>query len=117
MSIDKNYFVIAGYDLTRAKNDERFNDWRWEDESEQWFNGDIRLFHDPMDESHLFFGYVLVSGDEYDFPTRMFDCTNILDVRNDVDKALQELKNTGILNLENPLWISPYKIIVFEECY
>ena len=33
MSVNRNYYVIAGYDLTEFKTD-KFKDWKWTEEGE-----------------------------------------------------------------------------------
>ena len=79
MSMESNYYVIAGYDLTGNETD-KFKDWKWSDEGEDYFckqrKGEIQFFDDLMSGSYLYFGYVLASGNEYSFDTEMFDGSN-----------------------------------------
>lgn len=118
MSINKNYYVIAGFDLTKYKTD-KFDDWKWEEESEKLFcyqrKGNIQLFDDPMSGSHLYLGYILGSGDEYEFRTVKTDTVEIESRYVEVKNTLNYLNHIGVINVE-PSDIE-YKLIVFEECY
>ena len=118
MSIEKNYYVIAGFDLTKYKTD-KFDDWKWEDDGEKFISyqrkGNIQLFDDPMSGSHLYFGYILGSGDEYEFRTVKTDTVEIESRHVEVKNALCYLNHIGVINVE-PSDIE-YKVIVFEECY
>lgn len=55
MSVERNYYVIGGYDLTGFKT-EKYDDWRWTEQGEEYtcsqINGEIQLFDDPMNGSH-----------------------------------------------------------------
>lgn len=118
MSIEKNYYVIAGFDLTKYKTD-KFDDWKWEDDGEKFISyqrkGNIQLFDDPMSGSHLYLGYILGSGDEYEFHTVKTDTVEIESRYVEVKKMLEYLNHIGVINVE-PSNIE-YKLIVFEECY
>lgn len=35
MSVDRNYYVIAGYDLTGMETD-KFDDWKWSEDGEKY---------------------------------------------------------------------------------
>ena len=118
MSIEKNYYVIAGFDLTKYKTD-KFDDWKWEDDGEKFTsyqrNGNIQLFDDPMSGSHLYLGYILGSGDEYEFRTVKTDTVEIESRYVEVKNTLNYLNHIGVINVE--LSDIEYKVIVFEECY
>ena len=118
MSVDKNYYVIAGYDLSGMKTD-KFNDWQWSDEGEKYVcnkvKGKIQLFDDLMSGSHLYFGYVLAIGDMYECETSKFKVDDVNTVYNDVKAELVKLIEIGII-AKDPCIIPEYQIIAFEEC-
>lgn len=118
MSINKNYYVIAGYDLTGWDTD-KFKDWKWTDEGERYTcyqtKGEIQLFDNPMCGEHLYLGYVLASGDEYEFETAKF---NIADIERQipyVKNKLFQLQEIGVIS-KDPHFKPEIKIIAFEEC-
>ena len=117
MSIDRNYYAIAGFDLTKYKTD-KYEDWRWTDEGEGFTcfkrKGQIQLFDDPMGESHLYLGYIFGGGDQYDFSTIKFNSRDIAIVWPAVCDVLERLKDIGVVE-GVPEDIS-YGVIVFEEC-
>ncbi len=117
MSMCANYYVIAGFDLTKYKTD-RFDDWKWEDENEKYFcnqsKGHIQLFYDPMNYSHLYLGYVIGSGDQYGLRTIKTDIIELENLYLKVENMLNDLKDIGIIDIENAN--VPYELIVFEEC-
>lgn len=115
--MDKSYYVIAGYDLTGFKTD-KYNDWKWTEEGEKYTHyqrkGEIQLFNDPMNNEYLYLGYILASGDEYDFKTTMFNIADIERHMPDVFDKLLELQRIGIIS-NSPRLDPLFKIIVFEE--
>ena len=118
MSIFKNYYVIAGYDLTKHKTD-KYEDWKWTDEGEQYIcnqsNGNIQLFNDPMNGDHLYLGYVLASGDQYYFETTKIDLEVFNKVSCVVYHKLIDLIELGVVDSFNGTY-PEYSIIAFEEC-
>lgn len=118
MSISKNYYTIAGYDLTGWDTD-KYEDWKWTDESEKYTcyqrKGQIQLFDDPMSGSYLYFGYVLAEGDEYEFNTTKFDAEIINQVKENVKGELTKLIDLGVIS-KDPKFKPKYEVIVFEEC-
>ena len=118
MSMESNYYVIAGYDLTGYETD-KFNDWKWTEEGENYIcnqcKGEIQFFDDPMSGSYLYFGYVLASGDEYSFETTFFEVSDIEKCSGNVKAELVKLQELGVITKD--LHFSPqFKVIVFEEC-
>lgn len=117
MSVEKSYYVIVGFDLTGYDTD-KFNDWKWTDEGEKYFNSQvndgIQLFDDPMSGEHLYLGYVLASGDEYDFETKFIHVNHIEQVRQNVEIELEKLRELGVISIDPHLRMA-YKIIAFEE--
>lgn len=118
MSMEKNYYVIAGYDLTGWKTD-KYDDWKWTEEGEKYLyyqsKGNIQLFDDPMSSSHLYLGYVLADGDEYEFNTTKFNVNNINGVFGNVKSELIKLIELGVIDI-SPQLKPEYQIITFEEC-
>lgn len=117
MGINKNYYVIAGYDLTTVATD-KYSEWKWTDEGEAfWCHqsvGNIQLFDDPMSGSYLYLGKVLAAGDEYYFGTTKFDVADIKGAFDDVTFQLCQLRHAGIIS-QDSRWLK-FQIIVFEEC-
>lgn len=119
MSIEKNYYVLAGYDLTGLETDE-YEDWKWTDDGEKYTCyqsvNHIQLFDDPMSGSHLYFGYILANGDQYYFETAKFDMDVAAQVHNNVKGELTKLIDIGVIS-KDPKLCPKYQVIVFEECY
>ena len=117
MSINKNYYVIAGFDLTKYKTD-KFEDWKWEDENEKYFcyqsKGHIQLFYDPMSDIHLYLGYILGAGDEYEFSVIKTDIVEIEKLYWEVKKMLDYFNHVGVIDVEHQN--VDYEVIAFEEC-
>lgn len=118
--MDKNYYVIAGYDLTKYKTD-KYEDWRWTDEGEEFLcyqrKGYIQLFDDPMSGEHLYLGYILASGDQYEFATTKLNTWDFTEQEPGVLYRLKKLVDVGVI--DKSIFISKdfkYEIIVFEEC-
>lgn len=101
MSIDKNYYVIAGYDLTGYKTD-KYEDWMWTDEGEKYLCyqsvNHIQLFSDPMSNKHFYLGYIFAKGDEYDFETTKINILDLKDAEPYVLHKLKQLVDIGIVN-------------------
>ena len=118
MSIDKNYYVIAGYDLTGQETD-KFEDWKWTDEGEKFTcyqsQRHIQLFDDPMSGEHLYFGYILANRDEYYFETTKFNMSDIADVEGKVYEELIKLQELGVITKDSK-FKPEFRVIVFEEC-
>lgn len=118
MGIYKSYYVIAGYDLTNYKTD-WYDEWKWTEHGESFLCnarlGNIQLFDDPSNDSFLYFGVVLVKGDQYTFNSAQFDVVDIANAWSDVTDDLLELINCGVIHVDrNDL--PEYKVIVFEQC-
>ena len=119
MSVKKNYYVIAGYDLTGYKT-EKYEDWRWTEEGERLTlyqsKGNIQLFDDPMDGCHLYLGYVLAKGDEYEFETAKINLNEVSRLQPCALNKLTQLVDDGIIGNVFESKNFKYEIIVFEEC-
>ena len=116
MSLYKNYYIIAGYDLSAYKT-EKYEDWKWTDEGEQYIcrqsKGNIQLFDDPCNGDHLYLGYILANGDQYEFRSTNIE-TDIIDYqRIFVNNALFKLIGLGVI--DDCYKNIDYKVIVFEE--
>jgi len=120
MSVEKRYYVIGGYDLTRYRTD-KYGDWMLSGEYDSFINNrfknEIQIFDDPMDAMYLYFGKILHAADEYEFNPFMMEFSDIWLDQDNVRSKLIELINIGVVkeNARSEL-LCPYKIIVFEEC-
>lgn len=119
MSIEKNYYVIVGYDLTGYAID-KFEDWRWTPEGEKFFNnqskGNIQLFDDPMSGNYLYLGYILAEGDQYHFPTTYLNILKPSLRAPYVQYLLIDLIDSGVID-KKILDANPsHELIIFEEC-
>ena len=119
MSVSKNYYVIAGCDLTPYRTS-KYDDFKWTPEGEQLTHyqqkGRIQFFNDPMDGRYLYLGYILACGDEYDFPTVKFNMKTFAMQEQYVRDKIKQLVISGILSPEACSMGIKYEIIVFEEC-
>lgn len=115
MSVDRNYYVIGGYDLTGFKTD-KYDYWQWTGQGEEYTHnqtkGKIQLFDDPMDGSYLYLGYIFASGDDYDFDTACFSISDIEKCQDEVEAELLKLVDMGVI-LKPAL--AEFRIIAFEE--
>ena len=118
MSMNSNYYVIAGYDLTGFETN-KFKDWRWTNEGEEFFcyqsKGSVQLFDDPMNGHHLYLGYIVVDGDEYDFPTTTFDIVEAEAHMLKVNEKLRYLKEIGVIDEDLDECAIVYEFIAFAE--
>ena len=118
MSMNKNYYVIAGYDLTGWDTD-KYEDWKWTDEGEKYHcnqtKNHIQLFDDPMSSVHLYLGFVLADNDEYDFETYKLDMEVVNQVYGYIKTELTKLIDLGVIS-SDPKLNPKYEVIVFEEC-
>lgn len=118
MSIDKNYYTIAGYDLTGWETD-KYDDWKWTEEGSKYIGyqhkGEIQLFDDPVNEEHLYFGYIFANGDEYNFETSKIDIGTVNQVKGYVEDEFAKLVALGVIS-KDPHLKPKYQVITFEEC-
>lgn len=120
MSVYKNYYVIAGYDITGCTTD-KYDEWEWSEEWEELTSnqvkGNIQLFTDPMSGNYLYIGYILAAGDEFEFETVQIDLSKIesKEIMCKVSYKLNNLINAGFIEWRHKPF-DGYKIIVFEEC-
>lgn len=91
MSVESKYYAIVGYDLTGCETD-KFKDWKWTDEGEKYtcnqVKDRIQIFYDPMSGMHLYLGYILGCGDQYETETTKI---NLKDINDKVDWCLTNL--------------------------
>ena len=116
MSLYKNYYVIAGYDLTGYSTD-KYEDWKWTDEGEQYLcrqsKGNIQLFDDPANGEHFYLGYILANGDQYEFRATKIETNQIEYQRMFVRDELQKLIDIGVV--DDCFKDVGYQVFVFEE--
>lgn len=129
MSVDKKYYVIAGYDLTKLKTD-KYKDWKWTNEGSNFTSyqtkGRIQLFDDPMDGMYLYLGYILACGNEYDFNTTKVNLNEVARQKPYVREKLRQLVDNHVINniisnknVTHDIFEAntlQYEIIIFEEC-
>lgn len=119
MNINKDYYVIAGYDLTGWETD-KFDNWKWTDEGKEYFynqtKGNIQLFDDPMNGNYLYLGYVLASGDNDDFETTKLKTGIANKMKKTVKDELLKLIKIGVIDAEAKRELDGYQVLVFEEC-
>lgn len=117
MGMDRNTYVIAGYDLTGYQTD-KYDDWKYTEEGESCTcnqsKGRIQLFDDPMCGNYLYLGYILACGDDYNFDTTKFNPTLIEHQEKYVSMKLDWLKFLGVID-DNQRNIPKYEVIVFDE--
>lgn len=91
----------------------------WADEGKEYIcnhiKGEIQLFDDPMCGEHLYLGYVLASGDEYEFKTTVFNINDIERQIPYIKNKLWQLQEIGVIS-KDPHFKPEMKIIAFEEC-
>ena len=118
MSVNRNYYVIAGYDLTGMETD-KLRNWKLEEGEEYICNhskGNIQLFDDPMSGSYLYFGYVLARNEMYeDDEVSKFKVDDITRVYGEVKSALIKLQELGVI-IKDSKFVPEYQIISFVEC-
>jgi len=117
MSVESSYYSIVGYDLTGCETD-KFDNWKWTNEGEKYMcyqrPGNVQFFYDPMNCSHLYFGYILGCGNQYKMNTAKVDFENITDKAHLVNDELRKLQELDIIEKDIS---EKCQLIMFEECY
>lgn len=117
MSVETNYYLINGYDLAGMETD-KLDDWKWSDEGEDYTNskyaGKIQLFDDPMSGRHLYLGYILAAGDQYEFNTTKVDNEELYRSGSYVYGELTHLQELGVIESNST---PKLELIMFEESY
>jgi len=119
MSLEKNYFVIIGYNIMDYITD-KFSNWVDTEEFEKYaYNHNvntIQLFNDPVGGCHLYFGKIIAMGDEYSFENSSFDINELYKAKDEVIEEVLNLNTKGIFkDIFNLL--DKMQIITFMECY
>lgn len=118
MSVSRDFYVIAGYDLTGYGTD-KLRDWKWEDGEEYIHNhtkGNIQLFDDPMNGTYLYFGYILAHNEMYENDkVSKFKVDDIIKVYGEVKSELIKLQELGVITKDFK-FVPEYQIISFVEC-
>ena len=72
MSSEREDYIILGFDLSPYREQIYTDEWRTDENIDKWeccqTKGNIQLFTDHMNGSHLYFGYILSAQDEYGQP-------------------------------------------------
>ena len=117
MSVESKYYAIVGYDLTGCETD-KFKDWKWTEEGEKYtcnqVKDRIQIFYDPMSGMHLYLGYILGCGGQYETETTKINLKDINDKVGLVFDELVKLQDLGVIkkNLQEKC-----QFIMFEESY
>lgn len=116
MSMIQTYYSIVGYDLTDHET-EKLKDWIWGAEGESYLQnqeiGEIQLFNDPADGTHLYLGYILSCNDEYFSNDCAYDINELVDKEALVRQHLDKLKQNGVIE---SFFEPKFKLIMFSEC-
>lgn len=126
MSATREDYVILGFDFSPYREQIYTDEWRTNENIDKWeccqMKGNIQLFTDPMNGSHLYFGYILSAQNEYSDPetTKI----NLMDeerihMEKMCDKVLNALYETELIS--EPMMetmtkdIVPFEVICFTE--
>lgn len=119
MSVSKETYLIAGYDLTGFETD-KFDDWKYTNDGEKYTcnqtRGQIQLFDDPMCGCYVYLGYILGICDL--FQAQSIDVDLIQSIKPQVRSVLNELYDKDVISEEvlneNKC---KFEVLLFEECY
>lgn len=118
MSVESNYYVIAGYDLTGYETKE-YDDYKYSKEIEKLTDnqavGNIQLFDDSVCGSNLYLGYIFVTRKAYSFETQVLDVEKMWQIEALVHECLKMLCEFGAVDSES-LTQCKYQLIAFEKC-
>ena len=71
MSMTFETYVIYGWDITDWVDQEKFEDWKWEDENEKYFNsqcqGHVQLWDGGAYSDRIYLGYCIWSAEENNY--------------------------------------------------
>lgn len=113
MSMERNDYVIVGYDLTGLRESLMTEEWLDNPDNEQYFckqrKGEIQLFDDPSSSGHLYFGYIINTNDEYEENESRTTIEALQRQKQYVDTKLAQM---GFKLPEKEL---PYQVISFAE--
>ena len=126
MSVERNDYIILGFDLTKYRNKIYTEEWCTDENIDKWecyqSKGKIQLFSDPMCGSHLYFGYILSAQNEYDKPETIkinLADSNELDINEKYDLVLDNLMDSNLFSLPLKNIVDddkvPFEIIFFAE--
>lgn len=116
MSLERNDYVILGYDLT-IYMDTIYDDWSEDEENiDKWECnqkvGEIQLFSDPMSGDHLYFGYIVSGHNEWDPDVvATVSLEDMLIIKPDVDDKLYETR----MDINGIVDQLEYRVICFTE--
>lgn len=126
MSMTREDYIIFGFDLSPYRDQIYTEEWRTDENINKWecyqSKGNIQLFTDPMSGLHLYFGYIILSQNEYDTPETIK--INLVDngekeINEKYDMVLEALIESNLIQqfmretIENDK--VPFEIICFAE--
>ena len=114
MSMEPKIYTILGYDFSPWYEKMYTEEWAENPENEKWMDnwtpGEVQLFSDLSDGSHLYFGYILAAGDGYNWTDQKEPITRVESLKNLVAQKLLQS------NLKFPTNdFPPMSIITFVE--
>lgn len=114
MSMNRNDYVIVGYDFTSLRDVLYTEEWAENDKNiDKWESyqskGNIQIFSDPCSGEYLYFGYILSANDEYETEETQIGISELQKLKNTVD---EKLKQVGWNISREPI---PYQVICFSE--
>ena len=126
MSMTREDYIILGFDLSPYREQIYTDEWCTEENIDRWeccqSKGNIQLFTDRMSGSHLYFGYILSTQDEYDNPeTTKISLTDesMSHMEETLDKVMDALTESKLISQSMQEVIAednvPFEVICFTE--
>ena len=126
MSMTGEDYIILGFDLSPYREQIYTDEWRTDENIDKWeycqTKGNIQLFTDSMNRSHLYFGYILSAQDEFDKPEVKKICLRDEEIKNmekTWEKVLDALNETRLISESMMEIIAkdniPFEVICFTE--
>lgn len=112
MSVNKNTYIVYGYDLSNRYGEIMTEELRWSQQYEEMTcnqrDGEIQLFDDPMYGEHLYVGFIVGEmGDNNGDDCIKIDADNTSAMKDAVDNQLSAWRvQTGN---------APFELMVFNE--
>lgn len=119
MSLDVNFYMIAGYDLSEYrtdKYDEFIETNKYDELIAYQKEGNIQLFDDPMSGNHLYLGYIIGASDSiYGDILFKIEDDAAFTWEDKVKEVRDELIKLGVI--DELAAYDPYQIMTFNEVW